>query len=663
VATSTVSFVGKAADPQLISPETIALVRDRTDIVALIAESVPSLKRRGRSFVGLCPFHKEKTGSFHVNPDRGFFHCFGCKEAGSAIDFVMKQEGATFPEAVRSLAERAGVTIEEESRAPTEVDRQKKQKDDLYAVNQLAATFFERELREHAHRAYALDELGRRGLVPGASAVVDNALQAFRIGYAPPAWDGLALFLKQQGVSPMAAETVGLLVPRTSGSGHYDRFRHRLMFAVIDPQGRVIAFSGRALPPLPEDEKQEAPAKYINSPESPVYTKGHALFGLYQARHAIRKAESATLVEGNFDVVSLHARGIENVVAPLGTAFTSDQAKLLKRFAPNVILLFDGDAAGAKAVRLSREPCAAAGLTAKVATLRAGTDPDELVRKEGPAALAFVLSSAQPMTEAFIVARLDEALAASDAHGKLAVINDIFKLISDEPDNLVRAQLYVYADNQVVSRLDLRDVPSLRAYREKLQAEAQRTAPRGPQGPSPREARVAVREPGSVQRREIVGALIEFPELMDDPEVQACLSLLEGASAQTVRALADSMRAPLQRTGQDLPPDPSPEAARLASNMPRDPRQKTLDTSSFLAQITPPIQAFASERLAAPRHETREDAKVHLVDNAQKLRTMMLEREATELAREQNKAAGDWEEQTKLAEQAHEHIKKQRGGR
>jgi DNA primase len=649
-----VSFVlvSQAADPQLISPETIALVRDRTDIVALIAESVPSLKRRGRSFVGLCPFHKEKTGSFHVNPDRGFFHCFGCKEAGSAIDFVMKHDGSTFPEAVRALAERAGVPIEEEVRAPSEVDRQKKQRDDLYAVNQLAATFFERELREHAQRSFALDELGRRGLLPGTSAAVDDAIQAFRIGYAPPGWDGLASFLKQQGVSPMAAETVGLLVPRSTGSGHYDRFRHRLMFAVIDPQGRVIGFSGRVLAALPGDPREEHPAKYINSPESPVYSKGHALFGLYQARQAIRQAETATLVEGNFDVVSLHARGIGNVVAPLGTAFTIDQAKLLRRFASDVVLLFDGDAAGHKAVRLSREPCAAAGLTAKVATIPTGTDPDELVRERGREALDYVLECARPMTEAFIDARLDEAIAASDAHGKLAVVSDIFKLIADEPDPLVRAQLYVYADNQVVARLDLRDIVSLRAYRDKLQVEAQRSGPRGPVGPSPRQARIAAREPGRAERAEIVGALIEFPELLQDVDVQGCLSLLEGLSATTVAALADSLRAApgaLQGTGQD------PESHPVTG------RQKTLDTSSFLAQITPPIQAFASERLAAPHHETREDARGHLLDNAQKLRTMMLGRETSDLARETHRAAGDWQAQTELAREAQERAKEKHG--
>jgi DNA primase len=327
----------------VISSDTITLVRERTDIVALVTESVPSLKRRGRSWVGLCPFHKEKTGSFHVNPDRGFFHCFGCKEQGSAIDFVMKQDGATFPEAVRSLAERAGIAIEEERAERTEVDRQKLQRDGLYAVSHLAATYYERQLREHPNRRYAVEELARRALVPSwardgsvdapsvspeRQAAIDDAIQAFRIGYAPPGWDGLAVFLRQQGISPLTAEAAGLLVPR-AGTGHYDRFRHRLMFPVLElQQGRVIAFSGRALADLPNDKPADKPAKYINSPESPIYTKGATLFGLYQARHSIRQAETSTLVEGNFDVVSLHAHGAANVVAPLGTAFTIDQAKL-----------------------------------------------------------------------------------------------------------------------------------------------------------------------------------------------------------------------------------------------------------------------------------------------------------------------------------------------
>src|SRR6185437_8889083 len=286
----------------MISPETIALVKERTDLVALVAETV-KLTRVGRSFKGLCPFHNEKTPSFHVNPDRGFFHCFGCKESGGAIDFVMKVEGQTFPEAVRMLAERAGIEI-----VDTFTDQQRREdnaarkgKEDLYAVSNAAATFFERCLRgraAHPLAHHAIAELARRDLrfpdvddAVGEAARAGDVLQAFRIGYAPYGWDGLAQYLRQQGISPSLAERVGLLVPRTSGSGHYDRFRHRLMFAVNDAQGRVIAFSGRALPDPPAEElaalritgpttaPDAAPAKYINSPESPIYTKGEHLFG------------------------------------------------------------------------------------------------------------------------------------------------------------------------------------------------------------------------------------------------------------------------------------------------------------------------------------------------------------------------------------------------
>ncbi|HSO36506.1 MAG TPA: DNA primase, partial [Labilithrix sp.] len=438
----------------MISPETIALVRERTDIVAVITEGVSSLKRRGRSFVGLCPFHKEKSPSFHVNPDRGFFHCFGCKESGSAIDFLMKHEGYTFPEAVRALAERAGIPIEEERGTPqsSEADRQRKAREDLYAVNALAATFFEQELRKNEHREYALEELARRGLVPGKDPKIDEVLQAFRIGYAPGAWDGLTTFLKAQGVSPVAAETVGLLVPRSSGSGYYDRFRHRLMFAVVDPQGRVVAFSGRALRELPaveprpglvrlgpdaQDPDAHKPPKYINSPESPIYTKGQMLFGIHQARHSIRQEELAVLVEGNFDVVSLHALGITNVVAPLGTAFTTDQAKLLKRSAPDIVFLFDGDAAGRKAARLSREAVRAAGLSARVADLPNGIDPDELARTKGKQAVVDLLASAKGLLEALIQMSLDESFTQADAYEKQARIAFVAKLIAEEDDPMV----------------------------------------------------------------------------------------------------------------------------------------------------------------------------------------------------------------------------------
>ena len=624
----------------LIPPDVISNVRERTNIVAVIQESVPSLKRRGRSFVGLCPFHKEKTGSFHVNPDRGFFHCFGCKEAGSVIDFVMKHDGYTFPEAVKMLAERAGITFEETRLDDAERDAQtraKKQKDDLYAVNALAATYFEAMLREHPDRQYALDELARRGLSPGKDAKVDDALQAFRIGYAPSGWDGLATFLRQQSVSPIAAESVGLLVPRSAGSGHYDRFRHRLMFAVVDPQGKVIAFSGRALAEMPSQEpkenKGETP-KYINSPESPIYTKGNALFGLFQARHEIRAKDTAVVVEGNFDVVSLHARGMQNVVAPLGTAFTVDQAKLLKRFASSVTLLFDGDSAGRKATRLSREPLKQAGLTARVASLPQGMDPDDVARNRGIVELESILKRARGMLEHLIDTALDESFSSADAYEQVARVKYVSALVAEEDDPIVRSLAKSYAD-QLAGRLDIVRARSGEAFRALEAAVRKALADAGPRavagrGADPRTARVDPKRAGSACERAIVGALLEFPELIEDASIAPLLDELEGVYAQAASAIA--------------------KAWNLAGL--GDAKEKTKDGTLFLARLPDAIHPFAFERLAAPEHETVDQARASLVENGAKLRQSNLERETTQIAREQEKVLGDEQAEDELLREA-----------
>jgi DNA primase len=653
----------------LISPETIALVRERTDIVAVITESVASLKRRGRSFVGLCPFHKEKSPSFNVNPDRGFFHCFGCKESGSAIDFIMKQEGYTFPEAVRALAERAGIAIEEERGTPqsTEADRQRKAREDLYAVNALAATFFEQELRKNENREYALEELARRGLVPGQDPKIDEVLQAFRIGYAPPQWDGLTAFLKAQGVSPVSAETVGLLVPRTSGSGYYDRFRHRLMFAVVDAQGRVVAFSGRALRELPPTEPRPGlvslsrpadghdadahkPPKYINSPESPIYTKGQMLFGIHQARHSIRQAELAVLVEGNFDVVSLHARGITNVVGVLGTAFTTEQAKLLKRFAPDVVFMLDGDAAGRKAVRLSREAIRAAGISARVADLPNGVDPDQLAREKGKQAIEDLVANAKGMLEALIEMSLDESFTQADAYEKQARIAFVAKLLAEEDDPVVLPMLKGFTD-RIAGRLDIvrSGEGAFRAVEHSVKqavakAEAERRRSEALAGQTTRHhiasgdgTRIAPRAPGTAERREIIGQLVEWPSLLDDPEVADELSLLEGESVKVVAAL------------------------RRAWN----PAGKKLDTDAFLAQmeqgVDPRVRAFVSGRLAASETESETQAKVYLLENANKLKRLLLSQEAAEISREMYRAHGDAEAERELLKESQERLREKRG--
>jgi DNA primase len=611
----------------MISKDTISLVRDRTDLVAVVSESVPSLKKRGRRFLGLCPFHKEKTPSFNVNPDSGLYHCFGCKESGDVFTFLQRVEGYTFHEAVRALAERAGIPIEEERgagpHATSEAERHKRDRDALYGVMHMAASWYEEQLRQHPQRKDALGELARRGLDAEAEVV-----QAFRLGYAPSAWDGLTSFLKRQGVSPAVAESVGLLVPRSGGGGYYDRFRHRLMFAVLDAQGRVVAFSGRALaaPPDEGESGRDPPPKYINSPESPIYIKGATLFGLWQARHSIRHEERAVLVEGNFDVVSLHARGVQNVVAPLGTAFTQDQAKLLRRYATLVTLLFDGDAAGRKAARAAEQPCDEAGLDAKVAVLPDRTDPDELVRSKGADALKHVLGQARGLLEYLIDADLDESFNAADLREKASRVERVTALIARQKDPVARGMLEAYAD-YAAGRLDLvRSAPNaFPALKRKVLVAAR--AAHVFVGPRPSEARIKHRPAGHEERKAIAGAILDFPILLNDSGVQPVLQLLEGNSAQIVAGVAKSMRTNARG-------------------------EKVLDSAEFLAQMPEAIQAFASARLASPAHDSIEDAREALLAAAKRLQGSNVARETSEIVREQQRVVGDWETELQLIQHA-----------
>jgi DNA primase len=603
----------------MISKDTISLVRDRTDIVALVSEMVPSLKRRGRRFVGLCPFHKEKTPSFHVNPDSGIFHCFGCKESGDAFSFLERVEGYTFVEALRALAERAGIPIEEErSGSPSDAERHKKDRESFYGAMHMAAAWFELQLREHPQRGAALDELARRNLPANGETAT-----AFQLGYAPEGWDGLATFLKKQHVSPAIGEAVGLLVPRSSGSGYYDRFRHRLMFAVLDVQGRVVAFSGRALASvgapggegMPQgshgDPPRDPPPKYINSPESPIY------------------------VEGNFDVVSLHARGVHNAVAPLGTAFTTDQAKILRRYASDVTLLFDGDAAGRKAARAAEDPCEQAGLDAKVALLPDGTDPDEYVRTKGEPGLLHIVAQARGLVEYLIDVELDDSFNAADLRDRVTRIDRVAALLARQRDPVVRGMLKAYAD-YAASRLDLvRSAPDAFGALERKVVSAARAA-RVHDRFRPSEARVKHRAPGYEERKAIVGALLDYSVLLDDSTVRETLGLLEGESARIVATMT--------------------KCTRISAR-----GEKVLDAAEFLAQMPAAIQAFASARLAAPAHDTLDEARASVIANAKKLRETNVARETLATVREQRRVVGDWNVEVELAQHIDALVRQRQG--
>jgi len=634
----------------MIGQETIDRVRRETKIVELVGESV-KLQRRGRSFTGLCPFHKEKTPSFHVNSERGFYHCFGCHASGDAIKYVQETEGLDFVEAVRSLAERAGIDIvenESDAERKQQLDQRRKQQE-LYDIGDRAAEYFERMLREHPLSGHARAELARRGLVPTSPTdSIADALQAFRLGYAPYGWDGLVRFLKESGLSARAAETVGLLAPRKTGSGHYDRFRHRLMFAVIDVQGRVVAFSGRALAEPTAEELRaagveslgsggtgEAPAKYVNSPESPVYKKREAVFGLYQSRQALRSGEPCLIVEGNFDVVSLHARGIRNVVAPLGTAFTVEQAKQIRRFTNDVVLMFDGDSAGKRATNASREPCQQAELTAKVVSLPLGKDPDDFVRERGPEGMQQLLKHPRGILEYLIDLALSAEVLAEGVEARSKSVQYVTKLIASEKDPTLRDLAETFADGLVAGRLKIDQdsadqVRSLKALARALQARPLVGAARGPVGPGrPHQARS--RDRRQELGLEVLGALLDFPELAEDAASEAAAAVIEGDVALAFAALRQAIQGGRLENPEDV-----------------------------LAKLSPPIHPFALARLAAPRHERLEDAKTELVDNVKKLQSLELKREKSEVTEELEalQRTGDSKQEDVLLQQIFEKARR-----
>lgn len=354
----------------MFSQDTIERVAASVDIVEVISSYFP-LKRAGTVFKARCPFHNEKTPSFSVNPARQIFKCFGCGVGGGVFRFLMEYEHLDFPTAVRRLAEKGGLRIEEtESSSSDAADRQARQR--LLAANAEASAFFQKYLFKSPEAAAAREYLKGRG-------INGEIARRWGIGFAPDGWDLCIKHLNQRGLSIREISEAGLATTKDDqGSRPYDRFRNRIMFPICNDTGEVIAFSGRTLDPNPKA------AKYVNSPETPLFTKGAVLFGLHMSKRDLINAKSAIICEGQIDLITAFEAGIRNVSAPQGTAFTSRQASLLKRYVDEVILCFDSDAAGQKAAERSLPELLAQGLGVRLAIMPQGDDPDSMIRREGP---------------------------------------------------------------------------------------------------------------------------------------------------------------------------------------------------------------------------------------------------------------------------------------
>ena len=359
-----------------IDQSTIREILARTDIGTFIGAHV-QLRRRGNDLVGLCPFHGEKTPSFHVHPDRGFFKCFGCGAGGDVIKFVQQLESLTFPDAVRVLAHRAGVALEAESPAAARV---RSEKDQIYAANELAVAYFGRMLRIEPAGEEARTYIASRNISPAV-------IETFKLGFAALGWNGLVDELRANGIDLAVAAKAGLVKSRDSG-GYYDFYRNRLMIPTYATTGEVVAFGGRAL--------DDSEPKYLNTSTTPVYTKGRGLYALNVARRAAATADALIVVEGYLDCIALHQAGFTNAVASLGTAFTPEQAAELRKYAERIFLCFDADAAGSAATAKSIGILKAAGCTAFVVQLPPSEDPDTFTKTHGPSAFQERLDAAVP---------------------------------------------------------------------------------------------------------------------------------------------------------------------------------------------------------------------------------------------------------------------------
>ncbi|MCL6449744.1 MAG: DNA primase [Acetobacteraceae bacterium] len=398
--------------------EVVARVRDRVDIVGLIGEYV-QLRKAGKNFVGLCPFHQERTPSFSVSPDKQMFYCFGCQAGGDVFNFLMKKENLTFPEALELLARRAGVPLPRA--ADPEARRREGERASLLEALEAAAQHFVQGLAG-PDGARARAYLEQRGI--GAAAV-----QQFRLGYAPPAWGGLIESLGRRGFKPPLLERAGLALRQTDG-GWRDRFRDRLMFPIADPRGRVIGFGGRAL-----DEANQP--KYLNSPETPVFAKRRAWYGLDRARAEIGRREQAVVVEGYLDLITAHQAGFTNVVASLGTALTPEQAMALSRLAPRVVIAYDPDAAGAAATLRGLELFPRFGARVLVAVLPRGLDPDALIRERGKEAFADAVERALPLMEYRLQLEV-ESRDLGTVEGRVAAVRAIVPVLAGMEDAVER---------------------------------------------------------------------------------------------------------------------------------------------------------------------------------------------------------------------------------
>ena len=463
-----------------ISRKTIEEVLERANIYEVVSQFV-TLKKAGRNYVGLCPFHADTKPSFTVNEEKNLFYCFGCQRGGTPIQFLMDMKNLTFVEALEELARRYGVKIEYDKKS---ISESYKRRQALLELNEEAKRFFRAQLLS-AGGERARNYIASRG-------ISDDVAKRFELGYAPNSWDALLKHLKAKGFSEQLAESAGLVVRGSSGRLH-DRFRDRVMFPIIDAQGNTIAFGGRVI--------DAGEPKYLNSPETEVFKKGKTFFGLYQARQHMR--EMAIVVEGNFDCIVMHQHGFRGTVATLGTALTADHVRLISKYTDRLALIFDGDSAGQRALERSAELFAGQNIQPLAVVLPEGEDPDSFCQKNGAESLKELIESSSPILEHMIQKWSERAGGSIEQRASAA--NAVIELLAQVKDRLRRdLLLQLAADklgiNEESLRFKLRSVIRSRAKQQSAQDEETATDHSCRLSPA----------------KTIIEAFLQFPELVGE---------------------------------------------------------------------------------------------------------------------------------------------------
>lgn len=421
---------------------TLEEIKSRLDIVDVISEYIP-LKKAGQNWRGLCPFHSEKTPSFMVSPSKQIFHCFGCGSGGDIFTFLIKYENCSFQESLNELAKKAGVELKRSQRHTVMLG----EKENLLNLHRDALIFYQQKLRQNSRAAGYLKDRG----------ITSEAQKLFSIGYAPDTWDALFSYLKKKGYEAETIRKAGLITHGTKG--YYDTFRNRIIFPIFGVRGEVTAFGGRVI--------DDSMPKYLNSADTPIFSKSRILYGLNLAKESIKKAGFVIFVEGYLDVIATHMHGFSNTAAPLGTALTQEHGKLIKRFTQEAVLVFDGDASGIKAAKNGIGVLLENGLNVKVLPLPEGEDPDSLLRKQGKDAFTSLLEKAVSIVDFFVMQKGDNHLIA----------HEVLEIISKIPNSVLQG----YYTKLLSERLKINELfvrEELRKIKKRLQLRSESQRPR-----------------------------------------------------------------------------------------------------------------------------------------------------------------------------------------